>query len=358
MSVNLCDVYRSDYNKVLPLLMRFSDPAIGPAHWKCLFNYDWEGSREQRGIALVDDGMVVGFVGTIFSTRNIKGVSHSVCNFSGGIVLDEYRAHSLKLLVKAFTVDADILLDLTPVNSIVKLLQRLEYKKLEESLYLSYCTSNRSNQLEVYFDRGDILKQLHGEDLRNYLDHCGMDGEVVVFKYRDKVCSVYYRLVTQDLPYDELSLFQKITLTGMRGLGNARDITIHVQHVSDVGFFTDNLSEIRTKISSYIGVKPFLVESRFVAEVPRGFFRYSLENPRMFKSKKNILPSDVSHLYTETFLMGVSAQSKLGTGNNPRVTDYDKKLLEMREESLRLTKIIDGLDSDIVMLHNSINGVA
>lgn len=355
MTINLREVYNSDYNAILPLLMRFSDPAIGPSRWKCLFNYKWEGARAQRGIALFDGDIPVGFVGTIFSKRVIGAVSQTVCNFSGGIVLDDYKAYSLKLLVKAFTVDADILLDLTPVNQIVNLLARLGYKTLDDHLLVSYYPSATFNRLEAYFENDDVLKILSGEDLRQYMDHYGLNGEYSVFKYLDRYCVVAYRVVNQDLPYEELSFLRKAALFGQKFLRNDCDNAIHVQHVSDFQFFTDHLREIHRKISINTGVNAFVVESRFVSDMPRGFFKYPLVNPRMYKSRSNLLPSEVTHLYSETFLMGVSAQGSFGNVIESAGSEREKKLSEMRVESLRLTGVIDELDSEISILEKSIN---
>src|SRR6516165_11952987 len=86
-----------DFERVYPLLLRFKDPHLKEEHWRQLF-VDHSGLQNDHfGWVLVEGGDVVGFVGTIFSQRTIRGGTVRLCNINSWIVKQEYRTHSLAL---------------------------------------------------------------------------------------------------------------------------------------------------------------------------------------------------------------------------------------------------------------------
>src|SRR5215468_5831498 len=86
-----------DFKRVYPLLLAFKNPHVKEENWRQLF-VDHSGLQNDRfGWVLVDGDEVVGFIGTIFSDRTIRGQTVRLCNLSNWIVKQEYRMHSLAL---------------------------------------------------------------------------------------------------------------------------------------------------------------------------------------------------------------------------------------------------------------------
>ncbi|MGH7730899.1 MAG: hypothetical protein ACRENJ_06560, partial [Candidatus Eiseniibacteriota bacterium] len=87
------------FEKVYPLLQEFPQQNLSKDTWRrMLFDPPWPVEEPHRGYVLVDRGAIVGFIGTMFSRRQVRGVSVRFCNLSSWIVEETHRAFSLELL--------------------------------------------------------------------------------------------------------------------------------------------------------------------------------------------------------------------------------------------------------------------
>lgn len=100
-----------------------------------LFDYDWWQGPE-RGFALYADGVAVGFIGTIFSTRLIDGRQQTFCNASSWIVREPFRNASILLLKPILALRDCTLVNLTPNERAYEIFKKFGFKDLESELLL------------------------------------------------------------------------------------------------------------------------------------------------------------------------------------------------------------------------------
>lgn len=73
--------------------------------WYGLFSYHWIHNKPDLGFVLAHGDEIVGFLGTIYSKREINGKEGIVCNFSSWYVSPQYRGWGISLLNAAIRED-------------------------------------------------------------------------------------------------------------------------------------------------------------------------------------------------------------------------------------------------------------
>src|SRR3989442_6280117 len=122
-----------DFPRVYPLLLEFQNSGLSKEHWSQLF-VDHSGLQNDRfGWVIVDGDEVVGFIGTIFSERTIRGEKVRLCNVSSWIVKNEYRAHSLALHAKAIADKSVAVTSLSPTPQVLKMLEKFGFTLMDKS---------------------------------------------------------------------------------------------------------------------------------------------------------------------------------------------------------------------------------
>jgi hypothetical protein len=124
------------FDDVYPLLCDFGNARMSKKDWRrMLFGYAW-CSEPYRGFALVADGAVVGFMGTIFASRPIAGRLEHFCNTSAWIVREPYRHASTLLLKPLLALRDHTILQLTPSAASYQIFSKLGFKELESEQLL------------------------------------------------------------------------------------------------------------------------------------------------------------------------------------------------------------------------------
>ena len=59
--------------------------------WRAILDYPWRPPEAERGWLVEDGGWVVGFMGTIYSDRPVRGRLHRFCDLSSWYLLPDYR---------------------------------------------------------------------------------------------------------------------------------------------------------------------------------------------------------------------------------------------------------------------------
>ena len=95
-----------------------------------LFGYTWWTGID-RGFALYDQGVAVGFLGTIFSKRRIDGRDEIFCNTSSWIVREDYRHASILLLKPILAMRDCTIVNWTPTDRAYEIFKKLGFRELE-----------------------------------------------------------------------------------------------------------------------------------------------------------------------------------------------------------------------------------
>lgn len=81
----------ADIPAVVELLHTHMNGKIAPQRWRLVLDYPWRPQGAERGWLVEDRGVVVGFMGTIYSERVVDGRTHRFCDLSSWYLTREYR---------------------------------------------------------------------------------------------------------------------------------------------------------------------------------------------------------------------------------------------------------------------------
>jgi len=152
----------------------------GPPGWEGLFNYHWTPPGYPYGYAILDKGLVVAFVGTIFSERLIAGTKRLCCNLTTWFVEPQYRARMLGplLLSRILSIDGLLITSFTPSKVSQALCEKMGFEYLERYELvvpivpgISSVGRNHRQKTSITFNVEEIQHQLNEHERRILRDH-------------------------------------------------------------------------------------------------------------------------------------------------------------------------------------------
>src|SRR5262249_43902633 len=150
------------------------NPHVKEENWRQLF-VDHSGLQNDRfGWVLVDGDEVVGFIGTIFSDRTIRGQTVRLCNLSNWIVKQEYRMHSLALHGRVIADKSVTVTNMSPTPQVLKLIEKLGFTVMDKSeriIFPVVTPRSFTDRCEILTEPHAIKGALEGERLRFFRDH-------------------------------------------------------------------------------------------------------------------------------------------------------------------------------------------
>ncbi len=288
---------------VVALLNRVLDPSLGLAAWSRLFEYRWQRDETHYGYMLTHGSETVGFVGLIFSERQVNGRNERFCNITSLVVTEEYRDYTPFLLRPLMQLKHHTLTDLTPNSAVCRLLKPLGFQELDRNmvLLLPGFVSRREGGLNVTSEVKEMENVLHEPQLKILRDHlpyphCGF----LLVQDGSKSCLVVFTMVTSlRYPY------------------------CHIQYVSDPSLFVERCSIIRREIARRCNVMYVLVDGRFARSLPsaKGIALPFMWR-KMFRSA-SLQPEHIDNLYSENILLNLR--------NVPTLAEWRYDLLRKRE---------------------------
>ena len=125
-------------------------------------------------------GNIVGFMGTIFSTRNHNNANNILCNIHTWIVDKKYRINSFLLLTplleKNITMTA-----FTPVKTLVGLLEKLGFEKIKMKYRIVYLFKlfnfTKKNLYKIENDNLIVQNTLNQNDVKIYNNYVNLACE-------------------------------------------------------------------------------------------------------------------------------------------------------------------------------------
>ncbi|MBF0308634.1 MAG: hypothetical protein HQL56_03800 [Magnetococcales bacterium] len=144
------------------------------------FCHDWDPDKPNNGYLLRDGERLVGVLGAIYSRRLIRGREERLLNLTSWVVLEPYRAHSLKLMQALLKQPGFHVTSLSPSAHVVRLYERLKFQFLDNaSVGIPHLFLPRLKGGGLCTEEVDLLKEgLPAEVVRILHDHDNMPSMV------------------------------------------------------------------------------------------------------------------------------------------------------------------------------------
>jgi hypothetical protein len=141
--------------------------------WARLLLPPWDaGAVPNRGFQLVHDETIVGAYVAVYSRREFGGEPRQVCNLAAFCVLEEHRAHSVRLIRALLGQRGYVFTDFSPSGNVVAMNERLGFRHVDTAgrLVVNLPRPGRS-AVRVSDDPENLERRLEGRDAQAYRDH-------------------------------------------------------------------------------------------------------------------------------------------------------------------------------------------
>jgi hypothetical protein len=287
--VSLQKIESSRLTEVYPLL-RELDPQLSQDHWRKLFSYQWNQPSNYCGYGLFDDGTAVGFLGLIFSHRQIANQKELFCNLTSWVVRPDYRSHSLSLMMPVMRLKDHTITDLSATAGVAKLSERLGFQPLDTTVRVLFPYGMTTvNQVRLYSDDEIAILPLESSELAVFADHQPHAHCRQLVLHTDQgYCHVLYTL----------NMHPKLSYC-------------HIQSISNAPLFERHQAIIRRRIIRDTGIRLIIIDSRLVAPIKLPFScQIRLRTPRLYRSQQ-LQPAQIDNAYSELVLLGLNTDFDL-----------------------------------------------
>jgi len=183
-----------DFEYVYPLFSGFREPRPSKEEFQQLFVPRWGSDEPHVGFILEENGEAIGYLGTLFSNREINGRMEKFCNLNCWIVKEEFRTEGLPLLFHILRMK-----DVTVTNftggRVMSILTKFGFKPIDTTLKILLPVPALSDGCELIFDQSRIAALLDTHDRRVFDDHREFKYPFVLLKAREGVSLISFKKV-------------------------------------------------------------------------------------------------------------------------------------------------------------------
>lgn len=174
MAMKVREALPSDFEDIYRLLKRLNSTSLSKFDWQKLTQVEFSAAYSHYGYVLEDENCIVGFLGTIFSQREIAGDNVNFCNIHSWIVAPEAKGGGINLLMKSLRLKDHVITNFTASEVPYKVFQSLKFKEIEYRNYklLPFQSLNFSSRVSVCKITSQNAKSVLKEDnLKLFNDH-------------------------------------------------------------------------------------------------------------------------------------------------------------------------------------------
>ena len=274
-----------------------------------IFDYQWQRDETHCGLILVDGDRTVGFLGMIFSRRQINEKMEKFCNLTSWYVHQDYRSRAISMILALHAMKDYTITDLTPAKNVYTVQNKLGFKDLDAAGRLLLPFGRRLFQAkysatELIHDLGAIEKKLDGQNLTIFNDHQPYPCFHFLLSGNDRDCYIIYtKLKRKRIPY------------------------VHLHYISDPDLFGIAYRDIRKSILSHAGAYFILIDSRLVKDkkLPLSIC-LPYRAPKQYLSA-TLKPDQIDNLYSELVMLNLRTHPRL----KYLVRDLRRKITQNRD---------------------------
>jgi len=172
VGVDLAPITDDDIGAVATFLHQHLNARLSAAEWARCAVPPWSVDAPNHGFLLRHGDDVVGVYLAFYSERVVEGRTHRLCNVAAWCVLEEHRAHGVRLARAMLRQRGYDFVDLSPSGNVVALNERLGFRSLDTATALVPNLPLPTRRgVRVLTAPEDIEAALTGTDLRVYRDH-------------------------------------------------------------------------------------------------------------------------------------------------------------------------------------------
>jgi hypothetical protein len=153
-----------------------------------MFRPVWGGTEGYYGYVMENGDEVVGFLGLLFTEREIRGARHKFCEIHSWYVREEYRKESMRLFLPALSVRKATLVNYTPTETVYDISKKFGFEDLETRLLLFFPVPTPwalRAAVGVETRKHVIVQYLDDADRRIFFDHENVDCKHYLIRSRD-----------------------------------------------------------------------------------------------------------------------------------------------------------------------------
>jgi hypothetical protein len=258
-----------------------------------IFDYQWQRDETHCGLILVDGDRTVGFLGMIFSRRQINDKAEKFCNLTSWYVHKDYRSRAISMILPLHGMKDYTITDLTPAKNVYTVQNKLGFKDLDAAGRLLLPFGRRLFQAkysatELIHDIGAIENKLDGQNLKIFNDHQPYPCFHFLLSGKDRDCYIIYtKLKRKRIPY------------------------VHLHYISDPDLFGLAYRNIRKSILSHARAYFILIDSRLVKnrKLPLSIC-LPYRAPKQYLSA-TLKPEQIDNLYSELVMLNLRTHPRL-----------------------------------------------
>ncbi|MBX0299450.1 hypothetical protein K2F54_05610 [Cryobacterium sp. 1639] len=176
----------NDANAVSLFLHQHLNSRVSAEAWHGVLSPPWYAESPNLGYHLVVGGRIVGVYAAVYSERVLDGTVHRFCNLAAFCVLEDYRAHSVRLLRAILAQKGFEFTDFSPSGNVVAVNERLGFTALDTTTrVVPNLPSLPRRGLTVSAEPSVVAGVLTGTDARVYRDHLGAPAAHHIVVIRD-----------------------------------------------------------------------------------------------------------------------------------------------------------------------------
>lgn len=276
--VGLAPITDADVEAVGAFLHEHLNSRLSAEQWARSAVPPWSVDAPNHGFLLRKGEDVVGAYLAFYSEREVDGEPRRICNLAAWCVLDEHRAHGVRLARAMLRQRGYDFVDLSPSGNVVGLNERLGFSRLDTSTALVPNLPLPSRRgVRVLTAPARIEAALSGRDLRVYRDHRSAAAALhFVVQVGDDTCYVIARRERRK----GLPLFASLL------------------HVSDPAVLARAGHAPYRHLLLRHHALVTLAEGRVAGRPPRLSRQQAAPRPRMFRGD-GLSPRSVDYLYSE-----------------------------------------------------------
>ena len=258
-----------------------------------IFEYQWRRDETHCGLILVDGERTVGFLGMIFSRRQINEKTEKFCNLTSWYVHPDYRSRAVSMILPLHGMKDYTITDLTPAKNVYTVQNKLGFKDLDAAGRLLLPIGRRLFQpkypaQELTHDLAAIENRLEGQDLEIFNDHQPYPCFHFLLSGKCRYCYIIYtKSKRKRIPY------------------------VHLHYISDPDLFGLAYRDIRKSILAHTRAYFILIDSRLVKtrKLPLSIC-LPYRAPKQYLSTR-LKPEQIDNLYSELVMLNLRTHPRL-----------------------------------------------